>query len=188
MFRMYRMNFNSFQSVLTELSSKYHASEWHGILCGLLCAGHQGSPAQWHEIMADINDETVAADDRTLAVLDKIYQQTRTQLNDVDLGFRLILPDDDAPLTVRAAALSQWCESFLYGLSFGGIDRHAQLPGDATETLSDLVEISRLEFEPESVDPEDEYHYSELVEYVRVATMLLNEELNPVVPTRQKLH
>jgi uncharacterized protein YgfB (UPF0149 family) len=185
---MYLMNFNSFQSVLTELSSKYHASEWHGILCGLLCAGHQGSSAQWHEIMADINGEAVAADEGIQSVLDKIYQQTRTQLNDVDLGFRLLLPDDDVPLTVRAAALSQWCESFLYGLSFGGIDRHAQLPGDASETLSDLVEISRLEFEPESVEASDEYHYAELVEYVRVAIMLLNEELNPAVPARQKLH
>lgn len=182
------MNFNSFQSVLTELSSKYHASEWHGILCGLLCAGHQGSSGQWYQIMAEINSETVAADDGVQAVLDKIYQQTRVQLNDVDLGFQLLLPGDEVSLPARAAALSRWCESFLYGLSFGGVDRHAQLPGEATETLTDLVEISRFEFDAESIDPDDEYHYAELVEYVRVAIMLLNEELNPVVPAKQKLH
>lgn len=182
------MNFNSFQSVLTALSSKYHASEWHGILCGLLCAGHQGPPARWYEIMAEINSETVNADDRTRGILDKIYQKTRMQLNDVDLGFQLFLPDDNTPLLARAAALSRWCESFLYGLSFGGVDRHAQLPGDASETLVDLVEISRFEFDAESIDPDDEHHYAELVEYVRVAIMLLNEELNPVVPSKQKLH
>src|SRR5690606_6915873 len=179
---------DSFQSVLTELSSKYHASEWHGVLCGLLCAGHQGSPAQWPVIVAEINSGTAGTAGGIAAALDKVYKQTRMQLNDVDLGFQLLLPDDNTPLPDRAAALSRWCESFLYGLSFGGVDRQAKLPGDASETLADLVEISRFEFDSDSIDPDDEYHYAELVEYVRVAIMLLNEELNPLVPARQKLH
>ncbi|HEX7027959.1 MAG TPA: UPF0149 family protein [Gammaproteobacteria bacterium] len=182
------MNFDSLQSVLTELSSKYHASEWHGVLCGLLCAGHQGPAGQWYEIVAEINSEAVTADERVRSALDKIYKQTRMQLNDVDLGFQLLLPGDNVPLADRTAALSRWCESFLYGLSYGGVDRQAKLPGDASETLADLVEISRFEFDANSIDPDDEYHYAELVEYVRVAIMLLNEELNPVVPARQKLH
>lgn len=173
---------------MTELSSQYHASEWHGVLCGLLCAGHPGSPTQWYEIVAELNNETVVADERIEAALGMIYQQTRIQLNDEALGFQLLLPDDNTSLTVRTTALSRWCESFLYGLSVGGIDRQAQLPGETSETLADLVEISRFEFEANSIDPDDEHHYMELVEYVRVAIMLLNEELNPVVPAERKLH
>jgi uncharacterized protein YgfB (UPF0149 family) len=50
--------------------------------------------------------------------------------------------------------------------------------------LSDLLEISKLGHDEETSD-EAEQQYFEIVEHVRVATLLLNESLNPRNPSSE---
>ena len=59
--------------------------------------------------------------------------------------------------------------------------KKTELTGDIADALSDLASISQVaNLEDEEGDEEDEVSYSELVEYVRVAVLLVYAELNPV--------
>ncbi|MCY1558840.1 hypothetical protein D9M68_958120 [compost metagenome] len=85
----------------------------------------------------------------------------------------LLLPSDDAPLRERAAALGQWCQGFLGG--FGLTARDSALSAEAMEVLQDLSAIAQVQNAlEESEDGENDY--MEVMEYLRVALLLLFSE------------
>ena len=47
------------------------------------------------------------------------------------------------------------------------------------ELLDDLAEIARVDFEVGEPDEEEQAAFAEVVEYVRVGVLLINEELQP---------
>jgi len=85
----------------------------------------------------------------------------------------LLLPTDDAPLTERAAALGQWCQGFLHG--FGVNASGLELSTDAKEVLQDLAAISQVQDALEESE-DGEGDYMEVMEYLRVAPLLLFTE------------
>ena len=107
-------------------------------------------------------------------LLGYLEAETRRQLAGPDKDFRMLLPGDDEPLSVRCEALGKWCQGFLYGLGLRGSTESGWCSGDAREIVSDFAEIARLETDTEDTE-EGEVSYTELVEYVRVSVMLLNE-------------
>jgi uncharacterized protein len=53
------------------------------------------------------------------------------------------------------------------------------MPGDSSELMRDFIQISQAAFDDEeSENSEDDY--MQLVEFVRVGTLLINEELQPI--------
>ena len=71
------------------------------------------------------------------------------------------------------------CQGFLYGLAAGGIKQGSKMPADSTELMRDFIEISQAAFDDEeSENSEDDY--MQLVEFVRVGVLLINEELQPM--------
>jgi hypothetical protein len=112
-------------------------------------------------------------------VLEQLFEQTRGQLDDEDLSLELLLPDETDDLDLRLLGLSQWCQGFLYGFGVSGAAVEESLDDESRECLSDLLEISMLGHDEETSD-ETEQQYVEIVEHVRVATLLLNESLNPL--------
>jgi len=113
-------------------------------------------------------------------VFKQTHTITRRQLNDPACEFQMLLPDDNDSLDARVNALGDWCQGYLIGLSLGGITDFAPLPEDAREITKDLLEIARAgtSYELEGSE-EDENAYAELVEYLRVGVLLINEELQP---------
>lgn len=152
-------------------------AECHGGLAGLLCATDTIDGEQWtQELLAQrTTDATPQVGDEATA-LRRLYEHTVDGLEDVDYGFTLLLPDEEQPLHERAEALSQWCQGFLWGLGLGGIQEQAKLPGDVNEVMQDMAEISRLNFAA-ATGSNDETAYAEIVEYVRMAVLLIYEEL-----------
>lgn len=79
----------------------------------------------------------------------------------------------------------------MWGLGLGGIQDEAKLPGDVNEVMRDMSEISRLRFADQGGGNEDETAYAEIVEYVRMAALLVYEELRPLRvarPDRDVVH
>lgn len=168
-------------STLDKLETEVTASEVHGTLCGLLCANVSATASQWQDNLwpyaADKNDLIKA---EALETLNQLHDTTRLQLNDPNCEFEILLPDDDDPLDKRVNALGDWCQGFLVGLTLGGIKDFSPLPEDAREVANDMVEIARAgtSYDLEGSE-EDENAYAELVEYLRVGILLINEELQP---------
>ena len=118
--------------------------------------------------------------------LDRLFVASRTQLADPDLGFGLLLPDDERPVAERAEALLGWCRGFLggFGLSAG---EKPPLSDEAREALDDLSKIaaSRLAYD----DPDgDEAAFVEVAEFVRVAALLLYSDCVGAAPASRLLH
>ena len=158
------------------------ASEAHGLLAGIICAGGKSAPELWLTHMLGENTLSAAAVEvrRQLVAL---HADILRQFNDDAFGFDLLLPDDDAPLSLRTEALSQWCGGFLYGLALGGFREETGMPDSVSEVMKDFYEISHARFAYEATDDADEAAYMEIVEYVRMSVLLLHEELQPLPPS-----
>jgi uncharacterized protein YgfB (UPF0149 family) len=165
-----------FEKVATVLSGEDPA-EIHGLLCGLVCAGAAVDGDDWRtrlepELFRD--DLQILA---TEAFLNELFAITLSQLNSDDFNFSLLLPDDEVLLSQRARALSGWCQGFLSGLGLGGMEKSQALPAAVQEFLRDLVAIAQLDCELSEADEVEEQSYIELVEYVRIGVLLVNQEL-----------
>ena len=111
-------------------------------------------------------------------------------MNDSDVEFELMLPDDEEPLEARVEALGVWCQGFVFGLAAGGVKEDSDLPDDSKELIKDILEISRagyvaddeaeLSASVENNNEEDEVALMEVTEYVRMGTLLIYEELQPL--------
>lgn len=175
--------YRSLQASLTQIDSDMDPSEIHGTLCGLLCSSQDFDLAQWLvSLFPDIdpNNEVVGGIKQELA---ELYQDSLDRLNDPVCQFELLLPDDDNAIESQVFALGDWCQGFMIGLAMGGVEDFNVLPDDSREVVNDMVEIARAGTSYElggQDDSEDEDAYSQLVEYIRVGVMLINEELNPI--------
>ena len=93
----------------------------------------------------------------------------------------------EAPLAERAKALGQWCQGFLDG--FGMVVGNAPLSAEAMEVLQDLSAIAQVQSGLEESE-DGESDYMEVMEYLRVAPLLLFAECGkPAAPApKPSLH
>jgi len=152
-------------------------AECHGVLCGLLCRESAGTANDYMHHLAALK-LVVNPGDALDAVLGEVFECTVKQLADEDMGFALWLPEDDEPLEERTIALAQWCSGLLAGLASGG--QFEVLSDEAKEAIDDLQQIAAAELtisEDGGGDSEDdEAALVEIVEYVRVVTLMMRED------------
>ena len=92
---------------------------------------------------------------------------------------QLELPDDDAPLGSRIAAMADWCQGLIFGLGASGLTDETSLSKDCQEYITDVIQISQIDdIELDAAD-QDESNFAELVEYLRMGLFLLYGELQP---------
>ena len=176
-------SYTELDGMLHAAGSETGAAEAHGLLCGMACAGGNVATDVWLEHLLGENNTLSAAARDCNAALTSLQQEIKRQLHDDALGFVLLLPADDEPLTLRTRALGHWCEGFLYGMALGGTRDDAPLPEDSAEIMKDFYEISHAGFTARETADADEAAYLEIVEYVRMCVLLVHEELRPLAAT-----
>lgn len=164
--------FDEVTNMLEMTEQKLHASQVHGLISGILCGGFE-EEASWQEL---VMGEKLAPD--CAGELTEVFNVTRQQLKDFLMQFAMILPDDDTDLPVRAEALTVWCQGFLTGLKVAGTPIIGRDPSELTDAIDDLIEIAKMNYEEVVASEEDEEAYAELVEYVRMAVIMIYTELN----------
>ncbi|MDP1699047.1 MAG: UPF0149 family protein [Xanthomonadaceae bacterium] len=154
------------------------ASELHGSLSGFLCAGGEANHSDWLRPLAL---EGAAGE-----ALQQLYRATSGQLQSPDFGFELFLPVDEQALEQRADALVAWCRGFLggFGLVAGSSN---DLTDESAEALDDLGRIASSAFTYDDPDA-DEAALAEVIEFVRVAALLLHGDCVLRRQTRRELH
>jgi uncharacterized protein YgfB (UPF0149 family) len=153
------------------------AAEYHGTLCGSLSVK---APAEINTLQLLNSGERppLHADSQSAATLSQLRQQALASLQDSDMAFQPLLPDDETALVPRVRALVSWCEGFLYGLaSKPGLDLQ-RCSEELREIVQDFTEFTRAAVGDEDPDIE-ETAYTELFEYVRVGAQLIFMELHP---------
>ena len=174
------LDFDMVQTALEQLNANVDATEAHGALSALLI-DNAGFATWLGHTLDELPDNGNVLAAEQLGVLEQLFEQTREQLYQEELSFELLLPDDTDDFGLRLLGLSGWCQGFLFGFGVSGVGAEDSLDDESRECLSDLLEISKLGHDEETSD-ESEQQYVEIVEHVRVATLLLNESLNPLKP------
>jgi uncharacterized protein YgfB (UPF0149 family) len=161
------------------------AAEIHGSLCARLCLRGQAAVSDWLEEALHGTDPRDALRAEAARALAGVYAEALDALAGGDMEFSLLLPADDQPLPLRAAAIGLWAQGFLHGLGRSGVPEPAILAEryaapHVAEFMTDLAEIARAGFESDASDEgleQGEVAYAELVEFLRVGVQMSFEEL-----------
>ena len=168
-------------------------AELHGGLCGVICASGREAASSWLDSLLD----DCTGDANTLSQLagrlEVLGKNTWQALSGLTLEFCPLLPDDEVGLDQRAEALGLWCHGFLAGLVIGGVDLtggSAALSAELDELVRDFAEISRAGADREEIEDTElgDGSLTELVEFVRVGTQFVFEELVSDSPQERVLH
>lgn len=150
-------------------------SECHGVACGLLVADVNTTLVDYLRTLEAMQIE--APTGRWRDLLTELLDVSKDHLASEHFGFHLWLPDSDCPMAERGGALSAWCNGFLAGVAEAGRPRLDTLSEMAREGLADLQQVTRLDTEAVLDEEAQEADYAEVVEFVRVAVLLIREEL-----------
>lgn len=165
---------------LDKTALKLHPSQVHGLICGLLC-GNPNNTTAWEELVTGGKETEIVHE-----VLQSLYDDSAKQLKDFLFELELILPADTEALPQRAEALTLWCQGVLTGLKLAGVPIVERNPNEMTEAINDLIEIAKMNYEQVIATEEDEEAYNELVEYVRMAVILIYQDLREAEAPKRK--
>jgi len=173
------LDYYSLDDALARAQTSMDPSDCHGLLAGLICAAGFADPRLWMaEVFEDYNPKDKPQAE-AFRLVQALYEDELARMNSPDLDFTLLLPDDEDALRDRVASLGSWCGGFLSGLGLGGVKEQAQLPEEISELIDDFAQISRVDFDLDSPDEEEQAAFEEVVEYVRIGVLFVNEELQP---------
>ncbi len=179
-----------YTDLLKSVGAAVSASESHGILCGLLCAGLSvHTYQQWVvRLLNEGHCSSKSGVEEFEGANQQLYQETVQQINHETLAFNLFLPDAHVNLALRTEALALWCQGFNFGMGLGGYKQNDEVSEDVAELVRDFSEISKAAYSIESDDDQEETAFIEIEEYVRVGVLLIMEELHPIKQKSPIIH
>ncbi|NQY89520.1 MAG: UPF0149 family protein [Colwellia sp.] len=170
-----KLDFSSAQAVITTENIQTHASEIHGVLTGLVCAGFTFEEQNYLGMLNDLFNNGEGFPNAVKAVIKQMYSELWAEILDDTYTFQLMLPDDDDSIVERGHALSVWVQGF--NLGFGLQQKNSPVTSsEVKEVLTDFAEIANLSDEMEE-DEDTEQAYFEISEYVRMSALLCFTEL-----------
>ncbi|MFE8070667.1 UPF0149 family protein [Marinobacteraceae bacterium S3BR75-40.1] len=184
------LDFDRWADLFALHSAFNHPCELHGALAGQLAAGERLSSERWEELALEhLGTEQLkpaegeAPDPQ--AFLHAAYARVLASLQSEQMSFRLLLPDDRAPLEQRLEALGAWTRGFLEGMAVAAGEQLKRAPDDIRELVRDLVAITQVE--PDEDDSEEgEQQFAEVAEYVRIGVLNVFTEFNRPDPDQAK--
>jgi len=167
------------------------SSELHGVLCAHALKKQAPDKAAGDELARwlDLQDQQTEV---LIAALNEEHQALLAG----DLSYQLYLPTDSAELSLRTQALAAWCGGFVSGIGVhedwlpeapqivSGVASSGDV--EVREAIADLSQIARADLETQSGNQEEEQAFAEIVEYVRVAVLLIHSSLNESTASQQQ--
>lgn len=170
-----KLDFASAQATITTENVKAHASEIHGVLTGLICAGFPFEDHSFVTMLNDLFNNGEGLPERVKASVKQMFSELWTDILDEGYSFQLMLPDDDESIVERGHALSVWVQGFNLGFGLQQKDSPV-ISEEVKEVLTDFAEIANLSDEIEE-DEATEQAFFEINEYVRISALLCFSEL-----------
>ena len=156
-------------------------AELHGDLCGQLCAGRQPALDAWLIQSIQFMETEQLDSSNSKVELAELLEATTSGLQDSELGFSLLIADEDYSLNERMQTLLEWCEGFLSALADNQQFKDGALSEELKEAIEDLEQIASVS-EAIDDDEQNEQDFFAVSEYVRMTAMMLYTECNPGTP------
>lgn len=168
----------TFQAITEKLHAEgllVDAAEIHGMLCGMLSGGMSLTDPNWLQVLSDTVNQSGTFSDTAQQLLSGLHDLTCQQLLEAEFSLELILPDDNYTINEQGLALINWVQGFLLGFGLYQQDLN-KCSEDVKEALHDFADIARME-EPMNDDEESQRALFEVVEYIKISTLLCYSEL-----------
>ncbi|MFA5960663.1 MAG: UPF0149 family protein [Tatlockia sp.] len=179
-------SYQTFADTLSVLDLPFSPSELHGTLCGYLCAGAFAEGESYlQSLTPNKKDGAVRLAARAIF---QIYTVSQHQLGQFDVGFQLLLPNDDTDLAARAKAFGEWCDGFTQSMHLSGIEEDDFEEDESREAMMHLFDFAHLDYESLHVDEEDERAFMEVNEYARLAVLRLYNDILNDDSSRERSH
>lgn len=172
------MDYHVFESLFVAAGTHCSVAEAHGLATGMLCVDERADAANW---LTELFDADAVSD---ASAFSKFFETTRASITSDDYRFDLLLPEDIDDLEEQVEALRDWCQGFLFGVGYSG--GTGAWPGEISEILKDIVEITKIEAGQTSGDAgqddqdakaeEDKAAFIEINEYLRASVYIVREE------------
>ena len=157
----------------------FHASECHGFLCALVCGNGQVQEQKIREYFLLDGDEIVNPEE-CFNHLKALSEDIETKMYSSDLDLELLLADENDVLEERSRSLAEWCQGFMSGLGLSGV-KDEQIPSESQELIGDFYKIANLDADnkedEDDSDQGNDFALMELIEYVRMGTIYIFEDL-----------
>jgi len=174
------LDYLTLEDSLNQADADYSAGEAQAIACGMLSVNISSDKITWVQLIFGEIDTTSSSQEQAIKLSGELFEQSKQQLQDPNLAFELLLPDEDESLYARVTAMQEWCAGYLLGVGLAGVSDHKKLPEDSRELLADFSEIGisgQFDLADESASEEA---LAEISEYIRMGVLLINEELQPI--------
>lgn len=167
--------YETFDDTLAEADCEINASEFQGILAGMISAGLKATDKHWQSIIIEVANDGHALSKEALETVQNVFSESQQAFMQQDILAPILLPNDQYPLIDRLEALSFWCQGFLlgFGLQFG--DQSIE-QSEITESLQDITEISQLELSADESE-NSQVAFVTVIEHIKVAVKVIYMEL-----------
>jgi uncharacterized protein YgfB (UPF0149 family) len=169
------------QSDYTKISQLLHdnqvensLAEIHGLVTGLLCTGN---PEADPEDVGQLLQPPQIFPDLTRKLMLQLATSSQEQLGSSEYNFQPLLPPDDSALPDRVVALAEWCDGFTVGFAAAYFLPESRLGAEVREILTDFSQFAAMADAVNDLSDQDEVDYMELVEYVRMATIMVYQQV-----------
>ena len=175
------MNYERIDKIRHKAGISINVSEYHGKISAYLCC--ENIPAE-ALLPKEINTDGVSFSPETMklkTVLLSMISETHEKLNDTEMTFYPVLSPDSESLIERTLSLSNWCQGFVDGFGFSIAQKNITIDlveqDIIREIIEDFSQISKLTSASIMNEGGEDLAYMEVVEYVRVGTQLIFEEM-----------
>lgn len=172
---MQNIYYEDIADLIDEIEGKASASGLHGMVCGELAAGIEPPDDTWLKACLRYLDSSAQLSGNARRELLTMREASLALLQDEELAFHLLLPDEDSELLARIAELGGWCQGFLHGFAVAEKVSGRSLSGseEVQEILSDFAAVAEIDSEDDDEEDDAEHDFMQLTEYVRMATLTL---------------
>ncbi|MCR9278012.1 MAG: UPF0149 family protein [Pseudomonadaceae bacterium] len=142
-------------------------AELHGAACGIAASGIDPEWAP-HRLVELLGVDAVVGEGQLI----EFFTASLLALDAPTMTFEPLVGADEDPLADRMESLAAFSASFIAGFGAGVGKIDDSLDSEVTELISDLAAISQVETDIDALE-ENEVDFSELLEFVRVAVVLV---------------
>ncbi len=166
---------------LRRAGASWDAAQTHGALTARLAVAGEAALPEVISVVLEGTDPANALRGECEGLLVSLFESTHGVLAARQSEFTPLLPDESASTARRTEAIAHYSEGFLHGLVSGQVDdatrnRLGQEP--IADIIKDLLQITRAAVDESESEESSEQAYADIVEYLRVATQLVFEELD----------
>ncbi|MBV1911540.1 MAG: UPF0149 family protein [Kangiellaceae bacterium] len=167
--------YESFEESLANADCEINASEFQGVLAGMISAGLKQSDDKWLGTILEVANDGQPLSEDGARQLKKLYIESHKAFREQEVLAPILLPGEDYPLVDRIESLSLWSQGYLLGFGLQLGDASLESP-EVSESLQDISEIAQLDLSADDSE-ESQVALLTLIEHIKVAVKVVYLEL-----------